>query len=160
GIRALRISIGGQEVRPPGNDDQYAVTEGSQYSPAVAGADQFRYALQDGRVVRDDGDGLSPAPGPLGDEGDHGLRATSVNLDGSSVVGVTADGTALVRAPLSDQPDGEARTIFGAGTDLLPPAWDYTGRLWVVDNTVDGARVSYRDRRRLSPLRVPNVSGR
>ena len=160
GIRALRVSIGGQEVRPPGSDGQYSITEGSQYDPAVSDAAPLRYALQDGRVVHDEGDAIAPVPGPFGEEGDHGLRAVSVSLDGSTAVGVSDDGTALVSAPLSDQPGKRERTIYDGGTALLSPAWDYTGRLWVVDNTSDGARVSYRERRRLIPVRVPDVSGR
>jgi hypothetical protein len=160
GIRALRISIGGQEVRPPGSDGQYSVTEGSQFNPSDHDASPSLYALQDGRMVYDEGDEIVPAPGPLGEEGDHGLRSISVDLDGSNVVGVTDDGTALVSAPLTDQATQGTRTIFDGGTDLLPPAWDFTGRLWVVDNTPEGARVGYRERRRLVPVRVPDVSGR
>ena len=95
----------------------------------------------------------------MGEEVDHGLRSVSVNLDASEAAGVSADGTSLVRAPVLDDPDARLRTI-PRGTDLLPPAWDFTDRLWLVDNTSDGARISYREGREFSNLRVPGVSGR
>ena len=36
GIRTLRVSIGGEEVRLPGGDSEYGVNEGQQYDPAGA----------------------------------------------------------------------------------------------------------------------------
>ena len=33
---------------------------------------------------------------------------------------------------------------MSGGADLLPPAWDFTGRLWLVDDTPTGAAVDYR----------------
>ena len=95
----------------------------------------------------------------MGEEGDHGLRSVSLNLDASEAAGVSADGASLVRAPVEDAPEARVRTVI-SGTDLLPPAWDFTDRLWLVDNTADGARISYREGREFSRLRVPGVSGR
>jgi len=159
GIRALRVSIGGAEVSLPGDDGEYGVNEGRQYDPAGPDANPLLFGLRDGQLVYGEPDTLAPTAGPLGEEVDHGLRSVSVNLDASEAAGVSADGTSLVRAPVLDDPDARLRTI-PRGTDLLPPAWDFTDRLWLVDNTSDGARISYREGREFSNLRVPGVSGR
>ena len=158
GIRALRVSIGGEEVRPPGGDAEYAVTEGSQYDPAGSGANRLLFGLRDGAMVYGEPDSIDPADGPFGEPG-AGLRSVSVNLDASTAVGVSADGTALLSAPVRDNAEAQPTTI-ARGTDLLPPAWDFTGRLWVVDNTATGARVAFRLNGPLHTVEVPDVSGR
>jgi hypothetical protein len=160
GIRGLRVSIGGEEVRPPGGDNEYAVSEGSQYDPSGAGADTLLYGLRDGLMVYGEPGSIDPAPGPFG-EAERGIRSISVNLDASTVVGVSADGTSLLSAPVRDL-SGERPKTIARGTNLLPPAWDFTGRLWAVDNTSTGARVRYRDidRSRFEVVDVPEVSGR
>ena len=159
GIRTLRVSIGGEEVRLPGVDAEYGVNEGRQYDPAGPDANPLLFGLRNGQLVYGEPATLAPAAGPLGEEDDHGLRSVSVNLNASEAAGVSTDGTGLVRAPVRDDPEGTIRTVT-TGTDLLPPAWDFTDRLWLVDNTSDGARISYREGREFSTLRVPGVSGR
>jgi len=158
-IRAFRVSIGGEEVRLPGSDGEYDVNEFVQYDPAGQDANPLLYGLRNGQLVYGEPDTLAPAAGPLGEEVDHGLRSVSVNLEASEAVGVSTDGTSLVRAPVRDDPEARTRTI-GRGTDLLPPVWDFTGRLWMVDNTSSGARISYREGGGFRVLRVPGVSGR
>ncbi len=158
GIRALRISIGGEEVRPPGGDSEYAVTEGSQYDPAGSGANPLLYGLRDGVMVYGEPDSIDPAAGPFG-ELPRGLRSVSVNLNATEAVGVSADGTSLLSAPVRNQTGEQPRTIARDRTDLLPPAWDFTDRLWVVDNTPTGARVAYREQGPLTTVVVPGVSG-
>ena len=161
GIRAFRVSIGGEELRPPGGDNQYAVSEGAQYDPSGSGANTLLYGLRDGLMVYGEPDSIDPAAGPFGEAG-HRLRSISVNLDASMAVGVSADGTRLLSAPVRSQTADRPTTISRDRTDLLPPAWDFTGRLWAVDNTSTGARVMYRDsdRSRFEFLDVPDVSGR
>jgi hypothetical protein len=158
-IRAIRVTIGGEEVRLPGSDGEYGVNEWQQYDPAGSGANPLLYGLRNGQLVYGEPDTLAPAAGPLGEEVDHGLRSVSVNLEASEAAGVSTDGTTLMRAPISDDPEARLRTIT-RGTDLLRPTWDFTSRLWVVDNTSAGARISYRENGRFRELRVPDVSGR
>ena len=159
GIRALRVSIGGEDLPLAGADGEYGVTEGQQFDPASPSVNPLLYGLRDGHLVYGDApDSLEPAPGPLGEEQSSGLRSVSVNLDESRAVGVSVDGTSLVRAPVRDHSGARPVTIVSDRTDLLPPAWDFTGRMWVVDNTATGAVVSYWSRGRLVPLTVPQVS--
>ena len=159
GVRSLRVTIGGEEVRLPGGDSEYGVNEGQQYDPAGDTANSLLYGLRNGQLVYGEPDTLAPAMGPLGEEADHGLRSVSVTLDASVAVGVSDDGTSVLRAPLRDDPAARIRTIVSGGADLLPPAWDFTGRLWLVDNTPTGARIDYRAEGEFNTLRVPGVSG-
>ncbi len=158
GIQALRVTIGGEEVRPLGGNRQYAVSEGSRYDPAGAGANPLLYGLRDGVMVFGEPGSIDPAAGPFGAEA-RGVRSISVNLDGSMAVGVSDDGTSLLSASVRDVSETEPQVMAQIGTDLLPPAWDFTDRLWVIDNTAAGARVAYRESGPMRTVRVPGVSG-
>ncbi len=107
GVRSLRVTIGGEEVRLPGGDSEYGVNEGQQYDPAGDTANSLLYGLRNGQLVYGEPDTLAPAAGPLGEEEDHGLRSVSVSLDASVAVGVSDDGTSLLRAPLRGRPGGQ-----------------------------------------------------
>lgn len=159
GIRAVRLFMGGVQVRPPGNDDVYSVNEGGRYDPADAKASQQLYALQNGLLVRGNPEELEPAAGPFGQEGAPAIRSFAVSLDGSDVMAVSADGTALVAGPVHAD-SGRLRTVLSGRGDLLPPAFDFTDRVWVVDNTAAGAEVGYLRGQRVVELEVPGVSGR
>lgn len=161
GIRALRVSIGGEELRPPGGDNQYAVSEGSQYDPSGSGANTLLYGLRDGLMVYGEPESIDPADGPFGEVA-RGLRSISVNLDASTAVGVSADGTSLLSAPVRSQSGERPVRIARNKTDLLPPSWDFADRLWAVDNSSTGARVMYRDNDglRFESIDVPGVSRR
>jgi hypothetical protein len=53
--------------------------------------------------------------------------------------------------------------VLSGATRLLKPAWDFAGRLWVVDRAADGARVSMidtvRDRTSATLVDVPGITG-
>ena len=159
GIRALRVSIGGEEVRLPGGDAEYDVNQAQQFDPAGAGANPLLYGLRDGRLVYGEADTLAPAEGPLGDDESEGLRSVSLSLDAADAVGVSADGTSLLKAKVRGAGSDDVRQIASGASNLLPPVWDFTGRLWVVDRTPDGARVAFRENGELVTLQVPGVSG-
>jgi hypothetical protein len=159
GIRALRVSIGGEQVRLPGDDAEYGVNQAQQFDPAGADANPLLHGLRNGRLVYGEADSLAPADGPLGDDEAEGLRSVSLSLDATEAVGVSSDGTSLLKAKVRGAEGEQVREIASGASDLLPPAWDFTGRLWVVDRTPDGARVAFREHGRLVTLQVPGVSG-
>jgi hypothetical protein len=160
GIRALRVSIGGQEVRVPGGGAEYDVNQSQQFDPAAAEANPLLYGLRGGRLVYGEPDTLAPAEGPFG-EADHDLRAVSLRLDARVAAGVSIGGTSLKVAQARGAVRDEVNTIARGSTNLLPPAWDFTDRLWVVDRTAAGARVAFREPSgSLETLDVPGVSGR
>jgi hypothetical protein len=166
GIRALQVAIGGEEVRLPGGDAEYDVNQARQFDPAGADANPLLYGLRGGRLVYGEAESLAPAEGPLGDEEPEGLRSVSLSLDATEAVGVSSDGRSLLMAQVRGAERDDVVEISRHATDLLPPAWDFTGRLWIVDNTREGARVAFREpekfrkRGKLVTLQVPGVSGR
>ena len=161
-IRAVRLTIGDEQVRLPGGVSAYGVDDALDYDPTGYQASRLLYGLEDGRLVSGEPDALSPADGPLGTE-DYGLRSVSVNLPATSAAGVSSDGTAVLLAPVRAVPgdDGVGRVeqVVSGATDLLPAAWDFTDRLWLVDRTAEGARVSFREDGVLKALVVPGVTG-
>ena len=158
-IEGIRVSIDGDPVPLPGGVSAYPVDGGAQYDPAGFQASPLLFGLRDGLVVAGTSSGLAPVGGPLGLEA-YGLRSIGVDLDANQVAGVSTDGTAVAVGPLNDGDDGKVRTVVSARTDLLPPAWDFSGRFWLVDRTSDGARVSYVEGDQVTDIEVPGISGK
>jgi hypothetical protein len=52
-----------------------------------------------------------------------------------------------------------ATVVVDGATDLLVPAWDFSGRLWMVDRRADGAVVSTRRDGEVREVDVPGVTG-
>lgn len=159
-IEALRVSIGGEPVTLPGGSEEVRIDSGAAFSPTGYQATTLLFALDEqGRLVSGTGADLQPVPGPLGQE-DFGLRTVAVGALGEDVVGVTADGTRLLRSRVRDDGRGEVQEVLSGATDLLRPSWDFAGRVWLVDRTSRGARVLHVDGQRVRTLRVPGVTGR
>ncbi len=162
-IRAVRLAIGDEQVRLPGGVSAYGVDGGLEFDPTGYQASRLLYGLRDGRLVSGEPDALSPADGPLGDE-DFNLRSVTVNLPATAAAGISADGTAVLLAPVralaGDDVVGPVEQVVSGKTDLLPPSWDFTDRLWLVDRAAEGARVSFREDGELTALDVPGVTGR
>ncbi len=111
-------------------------------------------------MVAGPADELDPVSGPWGTES-VGARSIAVDLGGQVAAGISGDGTAVLRGPVRD--DGTPQrieSILSGASDLLRPAWDFTGRLWLVDRTPEGARVSYVAGDETRTLDVPGVTGR
>lgn len=165
GITAVRLNIAGEEIRasgaPTSSDGAYDVDRAPQVDPAGANASTSLFGLSGGRLVSGTVEGaLTPASGPFGTR-PSGLRAVSVDPDGEVAAGVTLDGTRVLVAPVS-APAAEEQVEpeeVAVGTDLLPPAWDFDGRIWLVDRTGSGVEVSYVSRGRQRVVQVPGVSG-
>lgn len=159
-IRAMRVTIGDEPISPPGGGIEVDLNEGAQYDPNVLAASSQLFGLREGRLVVASPGVQEELSGPLG-TADYGLRDIAVDLEASRVAGVTEDGSSVLLAPVAAEegPEGEVRVPATGGRDLLKPAWDFTGRLWLVDRGGDGAEVSVvaGDRRR--SIEVPGVSG-
>ncbi len=160
-VRAIRVTVGEEVLQPPGGSDDYPVENADAYDPNGFPASADLYAVRAGALAVRDGNELSAVAGPFG-TGELALEAATPNIEGSHAAGVTDGGTVLVSAAIesaaSEAEEQVARPLLG--TDLLPPAWDFADRIWVVDRTARGAVVHAvvdgRDRR----LAVPGVSGR
>ena len=156
-VTSIRLSIGGRVIQLPGGRSRFSVSDGPEYDPAGYQTSAQMFGLDDhGRLVSGQPPHLMPVAGPFGARA-VGLRAVAVDLDGERAAGVTTDGTEIRVSPVRN---GSTVRTVATGADLLRPAWDVAGRLWVVDRTVGGARVSYVDSGgNRHPLQVPGVSG-
>jgi hypothetical protein len=161
-IRALRLTVGDEQVRLPAGAREFGVDDAPQYDPTGFQASQLLYGMRGGLLFSGEPETLSTADGPLGLER-YGLRSVSVNLSASAAAGISSDGRGVLLAPvrtdLVDEPVGGVEQVVSGAVDLLPPAWDFTDRLWLVDRTTAGARVSILEGGRLRSLTVPSVSG-
>ncbi|MDP3892972.1 LpqB family beta-propeller domain-containing protein, partial [Nocardioides sp.] len=156
-IRSIRLSIGGEPVTPPGSATEFRVGGGEEFDPAVAGASTRLFGLRGGRAVEASAGAEERVGGPLGRRGAR-LRDLAVNLQGTAVAGVRRDGRSVVRAPTDD--GGGPEQEVGLGQDFLKPSWDFADRLWLVDRTAAGARVSLVVGSEARRVRVPGVTGR
>jgi len=104
---------------------------------------------------------LRPVGGPFGTAA-LGIRSISPDLVGSSAAAIGVQGTSVLLGPVLDpvRDPGAVTRVLEGGVDLLPPAWDFSGRLWLVDRTPDGARVLARRDEVTREVDVPGVSGR
>ena len=156
-IRALRVSIGGQQLQLPGGVSEVSVDEGSQFDPTGVRASSALFGLRHGRLVSGPPEALQTVDGPLGGT-DYGLTSVAADLSGTVAAGVSGNGGSVLRAPVRGS--GSVREVLSGAADLLRPAWDASDRLWLVDRADGTARVSYVEGDRTRVLRVPGISGR
>ncbi|WP_139978201.1 LpqB family beta-propeller domain-containing protein [Nocardioides litoris] len=161
-IRALQVTLGGEPVRGPEGQELYDVDEADLFGPTGPDPSTDLYAVRDQALQVRDGNELVPVPGPLG--GERPVRSAVPDIPGVRAAGVTPDGGTLVLADLVEAGAGEPPTptqvVLRGADDLQPPAWDFAGRLWVVDRNGGDAvvHVVVDGRDRVVP--VPGVSGR
>jgi hypothetical protein len=158
-IEAIRVTIDGTPVPLPDGATSYRVDGGAEFDPAGLQTSPLLYGLRDGLLVSGTAGALGPVKGPFGND-DYGVRSIGVNLEASAVAAVTNGGTSVLSGPLSEDDDGRVRTVVTGATDLLRPAWDFADRIWLVDRTQGGARVSYVEDDTVTSLRVPGITGK
>ncbi|WP_148614015.1 LpqB family beta-propeller domain-containing protein [Nocardioides rubriscoriae] len=143
-IRAVRVTLGGAPVLGPDGDQLYAVEEAARYGPNGPDPTQQLFAVRDRRLAVREGNELQPVSGVFG-TGAAPVRAATPNLDGTLVAGVGVEGRRLLVGDLNaargSTAAGARADVVLRGTDLLPPAWDFADRIWVVDRTPSGASV-------------------
>jgi hypothetical protein len=156
-VRAVQLTVGDRELGVPGGATQVDLDVGSAYDPTGAQSSRDVFGLVDGRVVRGAVSSLLPTAGPMGTQR-LGVRSIGVTLDGTRVAGVSADGSGVLVAPVDD--DGAAVQVVSGARNLLPPAWDFADRMWLVDRNGGSARVLSVKGTRVRSVQVPGVSGR
>jgi len=125
----------------------------------VSASSSRLFGILDGAVVDvSPGEGAAPVAGPFG-SGDYDPREIAVDMAGDLLAAVADDGASMLLGAVDD--DGTAvRTVLSGGEDLAKPSWDHAGRLWTLDRTSDGARVSLVGAGgTLRELEVPGVTG-
>ncbi|MGZ4777521.1 MAG: LpqB family beta-propeller domain-containing protein [Oryzihumus sp.] len=157
-IQAFRLSLGGQPVTLPGGVSEFRVDEASEDDPTGFRASGLLYGLRHGRLVSGTGSNLTYVDGPLG-AADFGASDVAVNLSANEVAAVTGSGTSILLAPVHGRSQDSVHQVVSDASRLLRPAWDFSDRLWLVDDAPGGARVSFVEGERQTPLQVPGVSG-
>ena len=158
-VEALRVSVGGRQVTLSGGESLFDVDEqGAQYDPTVRDASILLYGLRKGRLVSGTPDSLAPVDGPMG-VSRLGVRSVAVDITADQVVGVSAGGDGVLRSSVRNQSE-RVESVFSGARRLLRPAWDFSDRVWLVDNGPGGARVSYLSGDSPTAVRVPGVTGR
>ena len=154
-IRSIRLTADGESL--PGLSREIRVDKGAEYDPADFSSSTSMFALRDGRVVGGAADAMVPVDGLVGQR-DYGMTAIGLSLDSTQVAGVSGKGTSILVGPTYDV-DGSVVETVGGATDLLPPAWDFADRMWLVDRTARGARVSVVGEEGAREVDVPGVTG-
>lgn len=157
-VRRVRLTVNDTPLTVSGEATDFDVSIGGEYNPAGNDTAQELFGLRDGRLVAAVGGGETPVAGAFGAR-DYGATQVAVDLSATEVAAVTDDGTTLRRASLDHDPQVAPRVVLSGATDLLRPAWDLDGRLWVADRTLDGARFSYLVDGRIHPVRIPGLTG-
>lgn len=157
-IRAFRVSIGGQQLQLPGGVSEVGVDQGAEYDPSGLQASSLLYGLRDGLLVAGASSALEVVDGPLGTR-EYGVTSVGVNLNATRVAAVSGNGRSVLLAPVRG-PARDVHEIVSGATDLLRPAWDFADRLWLVDRSRRGARVSFVEGEKPTELVVPGVTGR
>ncbi|WP_110241745.1 GerMN domain-containing protein [Nocardioides gilvus] len=164
-IRSLRVTIDGRSVTLPGGGLEIPVDAGRTLSPTGSRASDALFAFDEGRLVRGGPGELEATRGPLGAPGGEGgvgadadVSRAAVSVDGSRVAVVSPDGSTLSTAPVDDA-DADVVPVVSGATDLLTPVFDAEERLWMLDRTAGGARVSMLSDGAPTAVRVPGVSG-
>lgn len=155
-IREIQLSIDGRQIELPGGRAQFSIDGGAEFDPSGFEASAELFGLQGDLVVAGAPGELKPVPGLLGQQ-DYQLRSVAADLPGRTLAGVTRGGSSVLVGPLATQ-DRVQELVSGAD-DLLPPAWDFQGRLWLVDRTPDGAQVSVVQAKAQHVLRVRGITG-
>jgi hypothetical protein len=78
---------------------------------------------------------------------------------------VAEGGTKVVVAPRERPSQAEpsrakAHTVYAHGTDVLKPAWDIQGQLWLVDRTASGAALSVVHSTSARSVDAPGITGK
>jgi hypothetical protein len=154
-ITAIQLTADGEPL--PGLSRELDLDEGAEYDPTDFSSSTNMFALRDGRLVSGSVEAMAPLDGPAGQR-DYGFTAVSLSLDATQVAGITGGGTGVVAGP-TDDPEGSLEQVVSGATDLLPPAWDFADRIWLVDRTRQGARVSMVVDGRTRSVEVPGISG-
>ena len=146
GVQRLRVTVSGTPIDLKGTEDKVAVSDFSELDPSLAWASASLYGVRDRRVVLDSSTGEQQTSGPFGvlplaprwiAVDPLAQHVAGVSTDGRKVVVADRDGVSGRVATLAD-----TSTVYEDGTQLLRPAYDLYGQLWIVDRTRSGARLT------------------
>ena len=145
GVERLRVTVNDTPLDLPGSVEDVGLDEWSEFDPAVAYASTELFGIRDDRVLALGSKSEERVSGPFGTLSLR-LRSVAVDLLAQKIAAVTRDGRQVLQGDRDGVPGRKAtredvETVY-SGTDVLRPAYDRYGLLWVVDRTARGARLS------------------
>lgn len=157
GLARVRMTVDGAPVPLPDGRIDVSVEEGMRFAPGPH-ALHPAVAISRGRVVSLGQGAPKPVGGPFGDPG-FALRSLAVDGSANRLAAVAANGRTVYVGPLArSSPRASVARAFD-GTDVLRPAFDMFGDLWLVDRTPTGAAVHVLRGRHGRELRVRGLTG-
>lgn len=139
-IHRVRITVNDTPDPLPDGRTDLSVNEGAEFAPSGLGASRELIGIRDGRVVTVSGAAVQPVTGPLGRPG-YALRSVTLNRSGDTVAAVSQNGTTVYVGSTPSGSDETVQRLVRGGHDLMRPAFDLYGDLWVIDRTANGAVV-------------------
>jgi len=162
GVDRMRILVHGSPLEVGGQGPEPSVDSWSQYDPTVSWASHELFGLRDGHVVALLDGAEHRLPGGLGPDAPP-VRSIALDLAAQRLAAVTEDGsTVLLARPQQPGPPTAAadQPAYTGGTDLLKPAWDLYGQLWLLDRTAEGAVLTVLRGGTPAVVQAPGISGR
>ncbi len=158
GVARIRVTVDGNPLTLADGSSVIPVDAGAEYDPSVIWASRDLFGVREGRVVRVSGGSESRVAGPYGAQ-QLAPRSIAVDLAGEHVAAVDATGSTVTVSPVTAAvARQDTRQVF-EGADLLKPAYDLHGDLWLVDRTAGGAVVWVVHRGLPQPVEVSGVTG-
>jgi len=157
-IVGFRVNIDGEPVTLGRDLTTFDMDQGDGLDPEAPQATSLLFGLRDGRLVSGGPGDLEQVTGPMGAD-EQGLRSVGVDLAGAAVAGVSAAGSAVLLTEVRS-PDADVTEVLSGATDLLSPVWDHADRLWLLNRTNSGARISvYDNENGLREVRFRGITG-
>lgn len=157
-VRTFRVTVGGVAIPLVNGKTDIGLDLGAGFDPATSPAADV-VAIVDGRVVIKDDAGTEVIGGPLGEEG-FALRSIAVSTRDNTAAAVARSGRTAYQAPtVGDRAARRVRPVLTGASNLLRPAYDRFGNLWLVDAAGSGAVVHVISKGRDRVVEVPGVSG-
>ncbi len=135
-VRGVRVAVDGAPIGSAEGDVVVPGDEG-RFDPLGGSGSGSLFGIRGGRVLQvEEGDEREVAA--LREAGVPRARSLGVDAAGQRLALVSEDGSQVRVVALGAEP----RFVAGyAGTGLVEPVWDRTGRLWLVDNAAGGPLV-------------------
>lgn len=163
GVQRVRVKWNGAPLAFEGIGAEATVRGSTAFAPWGPEAVLDPYGVVEGRLVAGLPEEARETTGPFGAR-DLGLSEVAVSWDGTSALGVAADGRELLRArvkasdsgPGSSSPEVVLRT---EGT-LSSPRFDARGRAWVLEDEAGSQRIVVADARgKKAEVSLPALPG-
>ena len=159
GITRLRLTVDGAPVSLADGRTDVSVSAGAEFDP-LAVPQRELLVLSGRRIVQDDGIDVTPVDGPFGETG-FALRSLAWSTHDHTIAAVSASGRRVFVAPdRGARSAARVHAVFNGGTNLLRPAYDRFGQLWLVDMTRAGAVVHLLTGGSDRVVHVEGISGR